>query len=179
LNDSVVKLTSKVDSISTHQQFLETQISQVAQQAATSSQTSEVLLGQIETNPKDHISAITLRDGKRLEDPVVKVKNNEGEVGSDEPHSEKVIGENEKPFISPSHEPKIPLTQEFAKSKLDAQFRNFIEILPNILPPKLKNPESFSIPCVIGSETFERAMCDLGENVPLLPLSLSERLGIG
>jgi len=32
LNDSIVKLTSKVDSISTHQKMLETQISQVAQQ---------------------------------------------------------------------------------------------------------------------------------------------------
>ena len=61
-------------------------------------------------------SAITLRDGKQLEDPVVKVK---GEIGSDEPQSEKAIGENEKPFVSPPHEPKIPLTQEFSKSKLD------------------------------------------------------------
>jgi hypothetical protein len=109
----------------------------------------------------------------------VKVKNNAGEIGSDEPQSEKAIGENEKSFVSPSHEPKIPLTQGFVKSKLDDQFRNFIEILPNKLPHKLKNLESFSIPCVIGSETFEKAMCDLGENVSLMPLSLSERLGIG
>ena len=53
------------------------------------------------------------------------IKNNEGETGSDEPQSEKAIGENEKLLVSPPHEPKIPLTQEFAKSELDEQFRNF------------------------------------------------------
>jgi len=42
LNDSVVKLTSKVDSICTHQKLLETQISQVAQQAAASSPTTGI-----------------------------------------------------------------------------------------------------------------------------------------
>jgi hypothetical protein len=90
----------------------------------------------------------------------------------------KAIGDNEKPLVSPPHEPKIPLTQGFAKSQLDEQFRNFIEIFPNKLPPKLKDPESFSIPCVIGSETIEKTMCDLGESVSLMPLSLCERFGI-
>jgi len=28
-------------------------------------------------------------------------------------------------------------------------------------PPKLRDPGSFSIPCVIGSETIDKAMCDL------------------
>jgi len=176
LNDSLVKLTSKVDSIATHTKMLETQISQVAQQVAIFSQTPGVFPSQTKTNPRYHISVISLRDGTQLKDPI---ENNEGEIGSDEPQSEKVIGENENPFVSPSHEPKISLTQEFAKSKLDEQFRNFIETLPNKLPPKLKNQESFSIPCVIGSETIEKAMCDLGENVSSMPLSLCERLGIG
>ena len=118
---------------------------------------------------------MTLRDGNQLKDPV---ENTEGEIESDEPQSEKAIGENEKPLVSSPHEPKIPLTQEFAKSKLDEQFRNFIETLPNKFPPKLKDLESFSIPCVIGSETIKKAMCDLGESVSFMPLSLRERLGI-
>ena len=75
LNDSLVKLTSKVDSIDTHTKMLETQISQVAQQVAISSQTPRVFPSQTETNPKYHISAITLRDGTQLKDPV---ENNEG-----------------------------------------------------------------------------------------------------
>ena len=93
--------------------------------------------------------------------------------------SDLAIGENDKSFVPPSHEPEIPLTQGFDESKLDEQFMNFIEILPNKLPPNLKDPERFSIPCVIGYKTFEKVMCDLGEHVSLLPLSLSERLGIG
>jgi outer membrane murein-binding lipoprotein Lpp len=52
LNVSLIKLTSKVDSIATHNKKLETQISQVAQQVATSSQTFGVFSGQPETNPK-------------------------------------------------------------------------------------------------------------------------------
>jgi len=144
-----------------------------------SSQTTGIFPCQTETNPEGHISVIALRDGKQLEDSIVKVKNSEVEIWSDEPQSEKVIGENDKPLVSPTHEPKIPLTQGFAKSKLDERFRNFIEILPNKLPPKLKDPESFSIPCVIGSETIEKIMCDFRETVSLILLSLSERLGIG
>ncbi|KEH15963.1 hypothetical protein MTR_0414s0030 [Medicago truncatula] len=178
LNDSLAKITSKVDSIATHNKILKTQISQVAQHVTTSSQTTGIFPGQTETNPKGHISSIILRDGNQLEDHIVKIKNNEGEIGSDEPQREKTIGENEKSFVSPPHEPKNPLTQGFVKSKLDDQFRIFIEILPTKLSSKLKNPKNFPIPYVIGSESIEKAMCDLGENARLTPLSLWERLGI-
>jgi outer membrane murein-binding lipoprotein Lpp len=51
-NDSLSKLNTKVDSIATHTKILETQISQVAQQVATSSQTPGVFPGQTEANPK-------------------------------------------------------------------------------------------------------------------------------
>jgi len=47
------------------------------------------------------------------------------------------------------------------------------------LPPKLGDLGSFSIPCVIGSETIDKAMCDLGASISLLPLSLFKRMGIG
>jgi len=46
-------------------------------------------------------------------------------------------------------------------------------------PPKLRDPGSFAIPCVIGSETIDKALCDLGASVSLLPLSLFKRIGIG
>jgi hypothetical protein len=47
------------------------------------------------------------------------------------------------------------------------------------LPPKLRDPGSFDIPCVIGSETIDKAMCDLGASVSLFLLSLFKRMGIG
>jgi len=74
LNDSLVRLSSKVDSLCTHNKMLETQISEVTQQVVSSSQPSRVFPSQTETNPKDPINAITLMDGKQLEDPVVETK---------------------------------------------------------------------------------------------------------
>jgi len=52
-------------------------------------------------------------------------------------------------------------------------------VIQKKLPLKLKDPGSFSIPCVIGKETIEKVMCDLGSSVNLLPLSLLKRIGIG
>ncbi|XP_058008201.1 uncharacterized protein LOC110665340 [Hevea brasiliensis] len=51
--------------------------------------------------------------------------------------------------------------------------------LQNKLPPKLKDPGSFSIPCHIGETSIERALCDLGANVSLIPLSICEKLKVG
>jgi len=97
---------------------------------AASSQTTGVFPGQTEANPKAHINAITLRDGKQLEDPVVKTKTIEGEE-SDKPKSEKAIGENEKPFASP-YKPKVPFPQRLVKSSLEAQFKKFTHMLRKI-----------------------------------------------
>jgi len=60
LNDSLTKLNVKVDSFATHNKMLETQISQVAQQVATSSQTPGIFSGQTEANPKSHVNSISL-----------------------------------------------------------------------------------------------------------------------
>ncbi|KEH16676.1 retrotransposon gag protein, putative [Medicago truncatula] len=46
-------------------------------------------------------------------------------------------------------------------------------------PPKLRDLGSFFIPCVIGSETLDKALCDLGSSVSLLALSLFKKTGIG
>ncbi|XP_016164731.1 uncharacterized protein LOC107607272 [Arachis ipaensis] len=38
------------------------------------------------------------------------------------------------------------------------------------LPQKSPDPESFLIPCTIGTITFEKALCDLGSSINLIPL---------
>jgi len=179
LKDSLAKLSSKVDSICTHQKMLETQISQVAQQVASSSQTSRIIPGQPEANPKGQMIDITLRKGRQLEDPIVKTKTIEVEVESEKPQSKKVVVESEKPNAPPPYKPKLCFPQGFDKSKLDEQFRKFIEIIRDKLQPKLKDPWSFSIPCVTGFKAIEKTMCDLGESVSLMSLSLIERMSIG
>ncbi|KAL0455044.1 UNVERIFIED_CONTAM: hypothetical protein Slati_0843600 [Sesamum latifolium] len=51
-------------------------------------------------------------------------------------------------------------------------------ILQNKLPPKLKDPGSFSIPCTIGNTIFDKALCDLSASVNLMPYSIFEKLGM-
>ena len=52
-------------------------------------------------------------------------------------------------------------------------------ILQRKLPQKLKDPGSFTIPCTIGNAIFERALCDLGASINLMPLSIFKRLRLG
>ncbi|GLT29119.1 hypothetical protein SLA2020_040050 [Shorea laevis] len=52
-------------------------------------------------------------------------------------------------------------------------------ILQNKLPPKLKYPGSFTIPCTIGDCHFGKALCDLGASINLMPFSVFRKLGLG
>ena len=52
-------------------------------------------------------------------------------------------------------------------------------ILQRKLPQKLKDPDSFTIPCKLGNSIFKRALCDLGASINLIPLSIFRRLGLG
>ena len=52
-------------------------------------------------------------------------------------------------------------------------------ILQKKLPPKLKDPGSFTIPCTIGKLEEMQALCDLGASINLMPLSIYNRLKLG
>ncbi|KAJ9146207.1 hypothetical protein P3X46_028502 [Hevea brasiliensis] len=52
-------------------------------------------------------------------------------------------------------------------------------IIQKKLPPKLKDPGVFSIPCHIGDNCVANALCDLGASVSLMPLSIYEKLNMG
>ncbi|KAF5451909.1 hypothetical protein F2P56_026965 [Juglans regia] len=52
-------------------------------------------------------------------------------------------------------------------------------ILQKKLPPKLKDPGSFTIPCTIGNSYFDKVLCDLGASINLMPLSVFRKLGVG
>ncbi|XP_017249843.1 uncharacterized protein LOC108220551 [Daucus carota subsp. sativus] len=51
-------------------------------------------------------------------------------------------------------------------------------VLQQKLPPKLKDPGSFTIPCTIGELSFDKCLCDLGANINLMPLSIFMQLGL-
>ena len=52
-------------------------------------------------------------------------------------------------------------------------------LLTSKIPPKMKDPGSFTIPCSLGGKTIGKALCDLGASINLMPLSLFNTLGIG
>jgi hypothetical protein len=52
-------------------------------------------------------------------------------------------------------------------------------VLQNNLPQKLEDPDCFAIPCLIGNFYINKALCDLGTSVSLMPLSIFEKIGFG
>ena len=52
-------------------------------------------------------------------------------------------------------------------------------ILQKKLPTKLKDLGRFTIPCAIGNAVFEKALCDLGVSINLMPWSIFKKLKLG
>ncbi|PKU65632.1 hypothetical protein MA16_Dca024805 [Dendrobium catenatum] len=52
-------------------------------------------------------------------------------------------------------------------------------IIHKKLLEKLKDPGYFTIPTTIGDKFYGRALCDLGYNNNLIPLSIFKRLDVG
>ncbi|XP_062103481.1 uncharacterized protein LOC133814549 [Humulus lupulus] len=101
-------------------------------------------------NPKEQCNAISLRSGKKLEEPVKK--------------------------SIPA--PKVDVENE---GKVEEEVIEDLEMKqsPKKLPPKLKDPGSFAIPCSIGDTIMTKALCDLEASVNLMPLSIFRKLKLG
>ena len=56
---------------------------------------------------------------------------------------------------------------------------NYSSIIQRKLPKKLKDPGSFTIPCIIGEHTFSKALCDLGASINLMPFLVPKKLNLG
>ncbi|KAL5558977.1 hypothetical protein UlMin_035188 [Ulmus minor] len=69
--------------------------------------------------------------------------------------------------------------RRFGEFENVALTRECSAVLQNKLPPKLKDPGSFTIPCSIGNQYFGKALCDLGASINLMPMSIFKKLGIG
>ncbi|XP_073017775.1 uncharacterized protein [Primulina eburnea] len=66
--------------------------------------------------------------------------------------------------------------QEFETVKLTEECSI---ILQKKLPQKLKDPGSFTIPCIISGNHINKALCDLGVNINLMPFSIYRDLKLG
>ncbi|GJT14678.1 retrovirus-related pol polyprotein from transposon TNT 1-94 [Tanacetum coccineum] len=70
------------------------------------------------------------------------------------------------------------------KTRLEEAFTVTINVrcsavLLNKLPPKEKDPGSFTIPCDIGHLHINNALADLGASISLMPYTMYEKLGLG
>ncbi|CAN6583747.1 unnamed protein product [Malus baccata var. baccata] len=56
---------------------------------------------------------------------------------------------------------------------------NVSAVLQRKLPPKCKDPGSFTIPCVIGNTKFEQCMLDLGASINVMSYSIYASMNLG
>ncbi|XP_014519721.1 uncharacterized protein LOC106776764 [Vigna radiata var. radiata] len=61
------------------------------------------------------------------------------------------------------------------KETIDLQ-GNCSAIIQKMLPPKLQDPRSFTIPCTIGELEGGRALIDFGASINLMPLSMFKKI---
>ncbi|XP_038895925.1 uncharacterized protein LOC120084096 [Benincasa hispida] len=52
-------------------------------------------------------------------------------------------------------------------------------LFQNNLPAKMKDPGTFTLPCVIAGKMVGNALCDLGASINLMPLLIFKKLDIG
>ena len=85
---------------------------------------------------------------------------------------------------------QMPLYAKFLKEILSKKRKIAEEGIVNLiatcsaliqqkLPAKIKDPDSFTIPCSIGKYEFKKALCDSGTSINLMPLSVVQRLNLG
>ncbi|KAG8490843.1 hypothetical protein CXB51_014050 [Gossypium anomalum] len=127
---------------------------------------------------KVHVKAVTLRSEKVLaeaekkltQEAVIREREEEKPKNSEEP-------------VQKEYKPSVPYPAKLKKDRMDAQFVEHNEecsaILQNKLPTKLKDPRSFTIPCLIGSLNVEKALADLGASINLMPYKMFKQLGLG
>ncbi|CAM8972832.1 unnamed protein product [Rhodiola kirilowii] len=136
--------------------------------------------------------------------------------------------EHEEPILMRKYVPMVPFPQRLNKSKLDAHFQRFVEMLKKLyvtlpfhevitqnptyakflkdivsnrrvieessmvalnaecsaivqsrMPRKMQDQGSFSIPISIDKIEIDRALCDLGASISLIPYSLYEKIDMG
>ena len=69
--------------------------------------------------------------------------------------------------------------RRFSNKEVVRVSENVSAVLQRKLPPKCKDPSSFTIPCVIGNTIFEQAMLDLGASINVMPYSIYASMNLG
>ncbi|XP_061352477.1 uncharacterized protein LOC133297370 [Gastrolobium bilobum] len=155
------------------------------------------------TNPKEDCMAITTRSGKVVAAPEKSNTNVEADKKLktvEEPEKEVVIPSDVEKPVQKGKEEELPIIAEKKKFELNPeyvkamapyperfkkdaqkhQYARFLDIFKKLhkkFPRKHRDPGSFNIPIVIGNKNVGKALCDLGESINLMPLSVYKSLG--
>ena len=85
---------------------------------------------------------------------------------------------------------QMPLYAKFLKDILSKKRKIVEEGIVNLaatcsalmkkeLPKKMKDPRSFTIPCIIEGVEIQKALCDSGASINFMPLSVAKQLSLG
>ncbi|XP_048228256.1 uncharacterized protein LOC125369530 [Ricinus communis] len=144
---------------------------------------SGTLPSNIESNPRDHVKAITLRSGKELSSSIpIPGDDDVVQVDSSRKDRDSKVMEPEKLFR------QMPRYAKFLKKILSnkKKLENLVivtlneecsAVLKNKLLEKKRNPKIFIVPCVIGDLT-SNALADLGASINFMSYSLFTKLGL-
>ncbi|XP_052723859.1 uncharacterized protein LOC128193791 [Vigna angularis] len=135
---------------------LEVQVGQLAKQLAN--QQGGQFSANTQTNPKEECKAITTRSGKEIR-----------------------IFEEETlqqiPTYSRFMKDLLTKKKKYIEAETIEVQGNCSAIIQKLLPPKFKDPGSFTIPCTIGNLAIGKALIDLGASINLMPLSMFKKIG--
>ncbi|CAM8978924.1 unnamed protein product [Rhodiola kirilowii] len=135
--ESNKKLEAKIDEIAAENKRLS---KESAQQAVALRQMGK-LPSQPDVNSIEHVEAITLKNGKVLPTPQgkssLKGKEVEGEMAKENSEVEPQTPteeekKHEEPALMRKYVPMVPFPQRLNKSKLDAHFQRFVEMLKKL-----------------------------------------------
>nr|XP_033510576.1 uncharacterized protein LOC104090797 [Nicotiana tomentosiformis] len=149
-----------------------------------------------EKNPQ--VNAVTLRNGRELVEVPKKKREQSGLEEERVPKPVEVDERNKTEPEQKSERVPPPFPQRLRKKNDDHMFHKFLDMLKQIhlniplvdmlrevpkiqhmLPQKLKDPGSFTIPLRIGEFDMGRTLCDLGASINLMSLLVFKQLGLG
>nr|XP_025693061.1 uncharacterized protein LOC112795339 [Arachis hypogaea] len=153
---------------------LERQIGQLSKQTATE-RSINALPSDTIPNPKEECKAIQLRSGRTLENEKVNNKKEEAAKEKDQESSKKKEDE-----LQISKKGKTSHDRAFTRIEKGSETLYPFSAISSKkgLPPKLKDPGSFFLPCTICSMPIDKALCNLGSSINLMSLSMMRRLSI-
>ncbi|XP_024032153.1 uncharacterized protein LOC112094723 [Morus notabilis] len=195
----MAKTNTLLSSQATSIRNLEVQMGQLASSSSSRQQGS--LPSDTIANPKEQCKAIFTRSGLQLQDPPMRSSIEKKHLTDKEYLKKNNLDHRFAKFLEvfkkfhiniPFAEAlaQMPTYMKFMKDILSnkRKLENFetvtlteecSAIIQRKLPPKLKDPDSFTIPCTIGNSYFGKALCDLGASINLMPLLVFQRLGLG